>query len=148
MTAVRMYPVEIDRPGPRLHPGRDLVAPLPRSRPYARRRLIAAMTATIMTIAIVVGLTQLSTRIVAAVSASHGGVHPRSTVADDVGAPPFSAGASRGYVVRPGDTLWAIARRIQPSGDVRPLVEELSRRNGGPAIQAGQVMYLDDLVDR
>lgn len=51
-----------------------------------------------------------------------------------------AAGAT--YVVRPGDTLWAIARRIQPAGDVRPLVARLARANGGPAIVPGQRLVL------
>ena len=34
------------------------------------------------------------------------------------------------HVVRPGDTLWSIARAVQPSGDVRPLVERLSQQTG------------------
>jgi LysM domain len=33
------------------------------------------------------------------------------------------------YVVRPGDTLWSIARRLAPSEDPRRLVDELGRRN-------------------
>ena len=42
------------------------------------------------------------------------------------------------YVVQPGDTLWAIARRLQPDGDVRPLVGALSDTNGGGELQVGQ----------
>ena len=38
--------------------------------------------------------------------------------------------AARVHVVRPGDTLWSIARAAQPSGDVRPLVERLSQQTG------------------
>jgi nucleoid-associated protein YgaU len=33
------------------------------------------------------------------------------------------------YVVRPGDTLWGIARRADPDGDPRPLVDRLSGAN-------------------
>src|SRR5436190_20043942 len=39
--------------------------------------------------------------------------------------------AVRTYVVRPGDTLWAIARRlVGPSADARPVVDELARARG------------------
>jgi hypothetical protein len=40
--------------------------------------------------------------------------------------------------VQAGDTLWTIARRLQPSGDVRPLVDQLVRLNGTTALQPGQ----------
>ncbi|MGI8793399.1 MAG: LysM peptidoglycan-binding domain-containing protein [Acidimicrobiales bacterium] len=41
------------------------------------------------------------------------------------------------YVVRSGDTLWSIARRAQPSGDIRPLVDRLAARSGGHSLQVG-----------
>ena len=42
------------------------------------------------------------------------------------------------YVVRPGDTLWTIARRIQPAGDVRPLVDALASERDGKPLQPGE----------
>lgn len=48
-----------------------------------------------------------------------------------------AAGATSSVVVQPGDTLWAIARRIQPTGDVRPLVDQLIELNGSASLQAG-----------
>jgi hypothetical protein len=41
-------------------------------------------------------------------------------------------------VVRPGDTLWSIARSLQPGGDVRDLVDRLAERAGGAQITPGQ----------
>jgi LysM repeat protein len=38
--------------------------------------------------------------------------------------------ASRTYVVRPGDTLWSIARRLAPSNDPRVVVDVLASANG------------------
>jgi hypothetical protein len=32
------------------------------------------------------------------------------------------------YVVRPGDTLWSIASKLEPGGDPRPLVAELEQQ--------------------
>jgi Tfp pilus assembly protein FimV len=46
--------------------------------------------------------------------------------------------AASGYVVQPGDTLWSIARRLQPEGDVRPLVDQLVDLNGGTDLEVGQ----------
>ncbi len=34
------------------------------------------------------------------------------------------------YVVRPGDTLWTIAERVDPTGDPRPLVAQLAAQVG------------------
>ena len=46
--------------------------------------------------------------------------------------------AASGYVVQPGDTLWSIARRLQPEGDIRPLVDRLVDLNGGADLAVGQ----------
>lgn len=50
-------------------------------------------------------------------------------------------------VVQPGDTLWAIARRLQPTGDIRPLVDELAHRAGGAAVVSGQRLDIRGLAD-
>jgi hypothetical protein len=42
------------------------------------------------------------------------------------------------YVVQPGDTYWTIARRLQPSGDVRALVDHLSSEHAGAPLQPGE----------
>lgn len=46
--------------------------------------------------------------------------------------------ASSSYVVQPGDTLWSVARRLSPDGDVRPLVDHLDRQTGGRPLRVGQ----------
>ena len=50
--------------------------------------------------------------------------------------------ADTSYVVRPGDTLWQIARALQPSGDVRPLVQRLAASRGGAPLQVGERLVL------
>ena len=54
-----------------------------------------------------------------------------------------SAGPERRYVVRGGDTLWAIALR-EYGGDPREAVWEIRERNGlaGTTVQPGQVLML------
>ena len=46
--------------------------------------------------------------------------------------------AQRAYVVQPGDTLWTIARSLQPSGDVRPLVDRLAAQSRGRPLRPGE----------
>ena len=50
--------------------------------------------------------------------------------------------AETSYVVGPGDTLWQIARALQPSGDVRPLVQRLAASRGGAPLQVGERLVL------
>lgn len=44
------------------------------------------------------------------------------------------------HVVAPGETLWGIARDLGLGGDVRVVVDELARANGGSQVRAGQVL--------
>ncbi|HET7489066.1 MAG TPA: LysM domain-containing protein [Acidimicrobiales bacterium] len=59
--------------------------------------------------------------------------------AEPAGALPIAA---RSYVVQPGDTLWSIARSLQPHGDVRPLVQRLAADRGGAPLRAGERLVL------
>jgi hypothetical protein len=45
-------------------------------------------------------------------------------------------------VVQPGDTFWTIARRLDPKGDVRPLVDRLVSAHGGSALYVGERIAL------
>jgi nucleoid-associated protein YgaU len=53
------------------------------------------------------------------------------------------AGPERGYVVRPGDTLWTIAA-AHYGGDPREAIWEIRQRNGldGSLIRPGQQLVL------
>lgn len=57
-------------------------------------------------------------------------------------APAATAGvghlATRTVVVRPGDSMWSIARRVQPTGEIRGLVDELVSLHGSATIVPGQ----------
>lgn len=87
---------------------------------YARRRLMALLamlvTVTVVALLVVVG---------------YGMAGAESAGAARLGATSSSFGAGvQVHVVRPGDTLWSIARVAQPVGDVRPLVGRLLRQTG------------------
>ena len=46
------------------------------------------------------------------------------------------------YVVRRGDTLWSIARALQPEGDVRPVVDALAAARQGRPLEVGETIVL------
>jgi hypothetical protein len=58
------------------------------------------------------------------------------------GAGRTEAVAARLWVVQPGDTLWGIARHLQPTGDIRPLVDVLSHEVHGQPLQVGERLQL------
>ncbi|MDP9402418.1 MAG: LysM peptidoglycan-binding domain-containing protein [Actinomycetota bacterium] len=89
------------------------------------------------------GATLLTALLVAAwlvASGVLGGAAPGSSLTTSGSAPPTPVVpvASTSYVVQPGDTLWSVARRLRPKGDVRPLVDHLGRQTGGRPLRAGQ----------
>jgi nucleoid-associated protein YgaU len=44
------------------------------------------------------------------------------------------------HVVQPGNSLWSIAARLDPGGDPRPVVDELSAARGGAPLVPGEVV--------
>jgi nucleoid-associated protein YgaU len=67
-----------------------------------------------------------------------------SSAAPVVPSPP-SGPSARVYVVEQGDTLWSIARRLDPGGDPRPIVDRLAGQAGGSALRPGQRLSLDGI---
>lgn len=113
-------------------------APLVRRAPsrrvaYRRRRLAAVVV--LVALAFVVQL------VLHAASAWLGG---GSLTASEPRSAPAAAtvSASSVHVVQPGDTLWTLARRAQPTGDVRPLVGRLAAAQDGRALRPGQRIVL------
>ncbi len=59
------------------------------------------------------------------------------------GAPQRMVPASQpSYVVKPGDTLWTIARSVEPRGDVRPVVDRLAQGRRGRLLRVGERIVL------
>jgi nucleoid-associated protein YgaU len=57
---------------------------------------------------------------------------------------PVAPPARSVYVVQPGDTLWAIAHKVDPHADPRDVVDRLVELNGAAALQPGQRLRLSD----
>lgn len=55
-----------------------------------------------------------------------------------IGSETLGHGNTSEYTVRPGDSLWTIAVRIDPSADPRPIVEELASQTGSYNVTPGE----------
>lgn len=95
---------------------------------YVRRRIVAAAVLVVLVAAMGLAVTRFVGGASGAVPASGpGGAAAASAVV---------------HVVEPGDTMWSVARELQPTGDVRTLVDELVEANGGAALQIGDQLVL------
>jgi LysM repeat protein len=94
---------------------------------YRRRRLAA--------LAILVAVVAVALLLASAVLARVAGDGTPDPVAG-------SSAPAEVHVVQPGDTLWSIARSLEPEGDVRLLVDRLVDLNGGAPITVGQQLVL------
>jgi LysM repeat protein len=87
---------------------------------------------------------RLGVLVFAAALASSVGVAAHDGLADRGGDPASAAAVSRSttYVVQPGDTLWAVAERMNRGGDLTLYVDALITLNGGSVILPGQQLRL------
>ncbi len=83
-----------------------------------RRTLLAIMGVLVVALALPLGGT---------------GGHSHAT-----GSAPAGTSGPTTYTVRPGDTLWSIAERADPSADPRPLVAQLTAQDGSDRVVPGQ----------
>ena len=91
---------------------------------YRRRRLTAALVAMLFLAVTVFGLVALFS----------GSANANEFTSDQVSTPHV-------VIAQPGDTLWAIARRIVPVGSITALVDQLVVMNGDEIV-AGQEVRL------
>lgn len=104
---------------------------------YRRRRLAAAAVVTAAVTAAALGLSALGG---GSLTTSEGGSAPAADIEVDTGS--LRTVSTATHVVAPGDTLWSIARSLQPEGDVRPLVDEMAASRGGRPLQVGERIRL------
>jgi hypothetical protein len=92
---------------------------------YRRRRVAAIVLAVIVAVGVLLLVRAVALAVAPAPPGSGAAVAP-------------APGPTTVVVVQPGDTLWAMARRLQPEGDVRPLVDRLAEAHGSGPLQAGE----------
>jgi len=119
------------RPALRLIQGGADAGPTPAV--YRRRRVVALILAVALVVVAMAGIR-------AVLRPLTGNDDGRPLSALDASAP-VPAGTET-ILVQPGESLWDIARDLQPSGDLRPLVDELAALNGGATLEAGQNLLL------
>ena len=119
-----------DRPPLRvIEGGRSPQALAARAARYRRRRIGAALgLVTIATLTVLVGRAAIHT-----FQPAVPGAHPTVPA---VGLTAPSAGPT--IIVRQGDTLWSIARRVAPGGDIRAAVDRLAAVHGTGPLQVGE----------
>ena len=112
--------------------------PAPRPAGVASPRLVLAAVVVAVLLA-AVGAVALGRGALAGLAPSP----PAAATSATTAVAPSGGAAARTVVeVRAGDTLWSIARRLQPSGDVRPLVDRLVAAHGSTALAAGDRIVL------
>jgi LysM repeat protein len=107
-----------------------LVPPRRRHAVYRRRRVVVVVAALLLSL--ILGLAAVGAATVLGGAAS-----------DGTGATPAPASTADVYVVQPGDTLWTIARSLQPEGDVRGLVDRLDEAHGPGPLRPGERLAID-----
>ena len=117
------------------------VAPRRMLRPTARTVLGGLALAVLVAFASIGALNLLGADAAATVPASPAAInHPAGADATTTPSAPVEV------VVHPGDTIWSIARRLRPSGEIRGVVDALQRRVGGSELEVGQRIDLSGLI--
>ena len=96
---------------------------------YRRRRAVAAGLVVLAVLAVSAALGMLG-----------GGPLPVPERPASSGTLPVPGGPV--YVVQQGDTFWSIARRLDPEGDPRPIVDRLVAAHGGTTLYVGERLPL------
>jgi hypothetical protein len=100
---------------------------------YRRRRIAVLLCAAVIVALGWTGLHRLT-------GASGGG--PLTAAGQPVSEIHAALATHTHVIVQPGDTLWTIARRAQPTGDIRPLVSALEAKRHGRPLQVGETIQI------
>lgn len=106
---------------------------------YSRRRLVALVLAVLL----LAGLATGARAVGAALLVPAAPAADAPTLGGDPAVAAAAAPSGPVHVVRPGDTVWSVARSLDPDGDIRATVDRLVARNGGATLQVGQRLALD-----
>ena len=118
----------VGRPSRPVRPALRLVPPPSSSRP-SLRPVAGLIGALLLVVMVGLGAVAVGRGALASLAPAPAGT-PGASVTPGTG-PQVSV------VVQPGDSLWTIARRIQPTGDVRALVDRLAAANGSVVVHVG-----------
>jgi hypothetical protein len=133
---------------PTRFPSRPVLVVLPPvTRPGARiyrRRRLAVLGAALSVVLLAVLLTSLAGRATSSDVRIAPAEAPIVRNPAAYGASGQRVPARAVYVVQPGDTIWTIARDLDPSGDTRATVDRIVALNGSAALEPGQRLRLTD----
>jgi nucleoid-associated protein YgaU len=104
---------------------------------YRRRRLLVAGVALVLLGLLVPPMSAVLATVQSALAGTGGG--PLTTTGAAAG---ISTASETVWVVRPGDTLWTIARRVEPQRDPRAVVDQLANELHGTSLYPGEQIPL------
>ncbi|MGI8754269.1 MAG: LysM peptidoglycan-binding domain-containing protein [Acidimicrobiales bacterium] len=124
------------RPDLRLVPSRSAPPrPIPWGRQAQRRALAGVLALVLALVVVAVGAVAIGRGALAAAA-------PPARSTAPIVAAAVASGGTTVVTVAPGDSLWSIARRIRPNGDVRALVDRLAAAYGSAPLQPGERLVI------
>lgn len=140
------------RPVRHLHLVTEPVAPVPTARRSPVRVMLAGLGLAVLVAFAAMGIVPFLGADAAAFTpaSSADTTSPAGADAQIASAPvvaPVAVAAPTEIIVQSGDSLWTVARRLQPQGDLRGLVDRLIERVGSTSVTRGQHINVSGLVD-
>ena len=138
------------RPVRHLHLVTEPVAPAPTARRSPVRVLLAGLGLAVLVAFAAMGIVPFLGADAAAFTpaSSADTTSPAGADAQNASAPVVAPVAPPAeIIVQSGDSLWSVARRLQPHGDLRGLVDRLIERVGTTSVTRGQHINVSGLVD-
>jgi len=140
------------RPVRHLHLVTEPVAPAPTARRSPVRVMLAGLGLAVLVAFAAMGIVPFLGADAAAFTpaSSADTTSPAGADAQIASAPvvaPVVVAAPTEIIVQSGDSLWTVARRLQPQGDLRGLVDRLIERVGSTSVTRGQHINVSGLVD-